>query len=48
MEKALQDEIQTAIELLTQYYGLVEHDQVNCKAISATATIKQRLGCLNR
>lgn len=30
MEKGIEAEIENAIKMLTQYSGLVEHDQINC------------------
>jgi hypothetical protein len=39
MEKGIEAEINEAISMLTQYSSLVEHDNVNCKAIPASATM---------
>ena len=48
MEKGIEAEIHEAIGMLTQYNGLVEHDNVNCKSIPTSATMAQRLKCFNR
>ena len=48
MEKGIEAEIHEAIRMLTQYNGLVEHDNINCKSIPISATMTQRLKCFNR
>ncbi len=40
MEKGIQAEINDAINMLTQYSSLVEHDQINCKSLTDSATVK--------
>lgn len=48
MERSIQAEIADAIKMLAQYSSLVEHDQVNCRALPETATVRQRIKCFSR